>query len=126
MFRMELYAFLVDGLPMQLLQRVVVGDICSVYLKIMTLGQTNVVATRRKLNNLMNNIQKGSNSWPNYLQAFYDLNDAQEASGSRPSEEDLLGCLINGLSLSTRATRTSSRRSNALAILQLCPKPLTP
>ena len=102
LFHMELYAYLIDGLPKQLLQRVVVGDINTVYLKVMALGQTNAVATRRKLNNLMNNIQKGADSWPNYLQSFYDISDAQEASGVTPCEEDLLGCLINGLTLDAR------------------------
>ena len=102
LFHMELYAYLIDGLPKQLLQRIVVGDICTVYLKIMALGQTNAVATRRKLNNLMNNIQKGANTWPTYLQSFYDISDAQEASGVDRSEEDLLGCLINGLTLDAR------------------------
>ena len=101
-FHMELYAFLVDGLPKQLLQRVVVGDICALYLKIMGLGQTNAAATRRKLNNQMNNLQKGSNSWPNYLQEFYDISDAQQASGITPEETDLLGCLINGMVLDAR------------------------
>ena len=102
LFHMELYAYLIDGLPSQLLQKIVVGDICTVYLKIMALGQTNAVATRRKLNNQMNNILKGTNSWPNYLQSFYDISEAQEASGVERSEEDLLGCLINGLTLDAR------------------------
>jgi hypothetical protein len=102
LFHMELYAYLIDGLPKQLLQKTVVGDICTVYLKIMALGQTNASATRRKLNNLMNNLAKGANSWPNYLQSFYDISDAQEASGVDSSEEDLLCCLINGLTLDAR------------------------
>jgi hypothetical protein len=68
----------------------------------MALGQTNAVATRRHLHNQLNNIQKGDLSWPNYLQRFYELTDNLAAIGAVKEEEDLLGCLINGLNKDSR------------------------
>ncbi len=61
------------------------------------LGQTNAVATRRNLNNQLNNILKGDLSWPNYVQHFLELCDNLAAIDVNKEEEDLLGCLINGL-----------------------------
>jgi hypothetical protein len=57
------------------MRSIIIGDINAVYLRIMTLGQTNAVATRRNLNNQLNNIQKGDLSWPNYMQHFHELCD---------------------------------------------------
>jgi hypothetical protein len=96
-FHMELWLFLTEGLPKTLMRDIIIGDINAIYMRIMALGQTNAVATRRYLHNQLNNIQKDSLSWPNYLHRFYELCDNLAAIGAVNEEEDLLGCLINGL-----------------------------
>ena len=101
-FHMELWLFLTEGLPKTLMRGIITGDINAIYIRIMALGQTNSVATRRQLHNQLNNIQKGDLSWPNYLQHFHELTDHLAAIGAVKEDEDLLGCLINGLNKDLR------------------------
>ena len=103
-FHMELWLFLTEGLPKTLMRDIIIGDINAIYMRIMALGQTNAVATRRYLHNQLNNIQKDDHSWPNYLHRFHELCDSLAAIGSVNKEEDLLGCLINGLQTDLRYT----------------------
>ena len=101
-FHMELWLFLTEGLPKTLMRDIIIGDINAIYMRIMALGQTNAVATRRYLHNQLNNIQKDGLSWPNYLYRFHELCDNLAAIGSVKEDEDLLGCLINGLNKDLR------------------------
>ena len=75
-FYLELYMFIVDGLPRAITNDVVVGDINAIYLRIMTLGQESSMITQRNLSNQLGSLKKGNRSWPQYRQQFQTSCDA--------------------------------------------------
>ena len=109
-FYLELYMFIVDGLPRAITNDVVVGDINAIYLRIMTLGQESSMITQRNLSNQLGSIKKGNRSWPQYRQQFQTICDAmagclQSSGTSMLPDSYLLVCLLTGLATDSRYTQ---------------------
>ena len=83
-FYLELYMFIVDGLPRAITDNIAIGDINAIYLRVMTFGQSNSMVTQRILSNELGNLKKGSLSWPRFRQHFQTTCDAL-AGSSRQS-----------------------------------------
>ena len=109
-FYLELFMFIVDGLPKAITKDIVVGDINAIYLRVMTLGQANAMITQRYLSNQLGSLKKGSLSWPRFRHQFETICDAMagclEASGAPMLPDSyLLVCLLTGLQADTRYER---------------------
>jgi hypothetical protein len=93
-----------DGLTATLLKDIVIGDVHLLFMRIMSLGQTNTAAaaTVRGLQLQMSSMQKGTGSWTIYYEKFINIHDAMTAAGINPTDDYLKGCLINGLALDKR------------------------
>ena len=106
-FYLELYMFIVDGLPKAITDDIVVGDVNAIYLRIMTLGQANSMITQRNLSNQLGSLTKGNSSWPQFRHRFETLCDAmagclQSSGSSMLPESYLLVCLLTGLQADSR------------------------
>lgn len=100
--RSELYLYFTGSLPELLVRQVQFGDIHGLYIRIMTLGQTNDMSTRRKLNAQVAVLDKGTKTWPQYLDEFTTLQHALLAAGEKFSEDYIFNCLLHGLSKDKR------------------------
>ena len=106
-FYLELYTFIVDGLPRSITDDIVYGDINAIYLRVMTLGQDGAMITQRNLSNQLGSLAKGNSSWPQFRQRFQNICDAMAGcliSSNSPMLPDsyLLVCLLTGLATDSR------------------------
>ena len=101
-FYLELYMFIVDGLPRAITDNIAIGDINAIYLRVMTFGQSNSMVTQRILSNELGTLKKSSLSWPRFRQHFQTTCDAlagchQASNHPMLPDSYLLVCLLTGL-----------------------------
>ena len=95
--RMELFLYFSEGLPHLLMRGIPSGDIPSLFLRVMTIGQSTNMETRRTLNTKLSGITKDRHTWPKYLDQFERLHDIIEGTGIRHDADYYATCLLAGL-----------------------------